>query len=332
MQSARTKITAIQMVLPVTCLILSVSCASTQTNARRNTELHQSSNGFSQVVLCGEKGASKLNLDPTKPITVLVHGCYASKGQFSVLSDVFGERGQQTVCFTYDDQESLDIVASQLSEALTELLARTDTKSITVIGHSQGGLISRRALTENHAQKLEADPNAKIRLVTISSPFGGIETASHCGLKALHIASFGITYMVCKAVAGEKWHEIAPNAGFITKPGMLVKNVQSHLKLVTDEKNICRKWKNKNVCLQDDYVFSLDEQYQPIVDEDNRVLNFVLTEGHAHVVGLAGKPPLTLIKTLQENKILLKNEFIQPAVYERVLKKFYLAFQAVQNQ
>ena len=43
------------------------------------------------------------------------------------------------------------------------------------------------------------------RLVTVSSPFSGIDAASHFVMTWLHIVTLGITAGVCQAITGSKW-------------------------------------------------------------------------------------------------------------------------------
>ena len=103
---------------------------------------------------------------------MLAHGCLASAGRFRSLAQVFAFHGQQSACFSYNDRDSLTKSAAQLVSALDDLAGHLQNPQVTVIGHSQGGLIARNALTTERAQPLVAELD--LRLVTISSPFAGI--------------------------------------------------------------------------------------------------------------------------------------------------------------
>ena len=95
---------------------------------------------------CTHAEDEELHLNSQEPVAVIVHGCYASAGRFRALADVFAFHGQQSVCFSYDDRQGLDEVASELIVAIERLSEVLQRPAISVIGHSQGGLIARRAL------------------------------------------------------------------------------------------------------------------------------------------------------------------------------------------
>ena len=87
-----------------------------------------------------------LHLNSQQPVTVLVHGCRGSTGNFRALAEVMAFQGQQSACFDYDDRDSLMVSSAQLANSLDQLAAQMRNKQITVIGHSQGALVSRKAL------------------------------------------------------------------------------------------------------------------------------------------------------------------------------------------
>ena len=85
---------------------------------------------------CTHANSNELDLNSQEPVTVIVHGCFSSAGSFRSLADVFAFHGQQTICFNYDDRDSLTSSSEKLVDALKELSAVLDRPDITVIGHS----------------------------------------------------------------------------------------------------------------------------------------------------------------------------------------------------
>ncbi len=142
-------------------------------------------------------------------------------------------------------------------------------------------------------------------------------------MTALHIATAGATVLICQAVAGSTWSEINPSSDFIKSPGQLSELVVAHLKINTDERNTCREVDSEGNCLEDDFVFALDEQYAEAVDRDSRVINIELKAGHAQVVGKPGHPPFTLIDTLEENGVLREQTSLSYAEDVALLNRLY---------
>ncbi|MDH4234687.1 MAG: putative lipase, partial [Gallionella sp.] len=189
---------------------------------------------------CTDNPDRSLHLDSSKPVHVLVHGCFGSSGQFRGLAQVLAFQGQQTACFTYDDRNELTRTATELRRAVDQLSEQTRVPQITVIGHSMGALISRKSLTDiplTPPPKRQAD----LRLVTISGPFDGIGTAKTCGNNWLHPLTLGLLAVSCHIVTGPKWADITYTSRFIREPGVLVPQVGNYLKIDTDERNTCRR-------------------------------------------------------------------------------------------
>ncbi len=247
---------------------------------------------------CTDNPDRRLHLNTNKPTIIMVHGCYASAGRFRALSEVFAFHGQQTACFTYNDRDSLMTSSAQLMSAIHQLARRMKNRRFTLIGHSQGGLISRKAVVEERKQSLAKD-NIDLHLVTISTPFSGIAAAAHCGSTLARILSFGLIVPVCYAISGDKWYEITNASEFIRRPGELIPQVDNFLKIDTDENNTCRRFDDDGQCLESDDIFSLAEQYYPAVDNDQRVTNVQVRAGHAEIVGSRHVAPVKLIKILQ---------------------------------
>lgn len=258
-----------------------------------------------QLAACSSNAPQPNAIDPARPVTLIVHGCSSSGGQYGALAEVFRAQGQQALCFNYDDRDSITRSAAQLRESVRRLVEQAGIRDLTVIGHSQGGLVARHALvagTDLEAS-LQRHPS-RLRLVTVSSPFGGIRAASHCGSRTLAVLSLGLTVPICQMVTGSKWREIPPASRFIREPGLLLSAVQSHLKIVTDETGTCRRRSATGSCLASDEVFSVAEQRHSTVDRSPPSTELTVAAGHVEIVGDAQKVPYKLIAILQQQDIL----------------------------
>lgn len=255
---------------------------------------------------CRPEDGNVVRIDPERPLIMFVHGCNSPTGGFRNLAQVFEAHGQQTICFNYNDRERLESASARLVTALQALEAHIPSGRITILGHSQGGLIGRRAVVADRQGPLHVQKDFQIRLVTVSSPFAGIDSSSHCGLTWLHLVTLGLTAVVCQGIAGSKWHDIFPGSRFMRHPGQLVPAVNGHVMIVTDERNSCRRLRGDGRCDEDDFVFELDEQYSRGVDVDRRVEGVEVKAGHTEIVGERGTPPTKLISILQAQGILVQ--------------------------
>ena len=285
-----------------------------------NPDLHISIPGLSH---CTTDPDTRLRLNSEQPVTIIVHGCFGSAARFRALSQVFAFHAQQSVCFSYNDRDSLDKSADELVAALDSLSAEMQNSRLTVIGHSQGGLISRRALADR-AERSPQTTDLAPRLVTISSPFGGIAAASHCGSTTARWISLGLVVPVCRLISGGKWYEITRPSPFIQQPGRLLPEVIEHLKIVTDERGSCRRVDEQGRCAESDFVFTTDEQYFEAVDSDLAVKNIEIAAGHAEIVGDHQMVPYKLITLLQQEGIMLGTEASRQAQLENLLARLYL--------
>ena len=95
---------------------------------------------------CSDAPSSGVDLSSDDPLVVIVHGCFASGAQFRVMSELFELNGQRTICFNYDDRHSLRATGRTLRRGLDTIRRRAPSREITLLGHSQGGLISRVAI------------------------------------------------------------------------------------------------------------------------------------------------------------------------------------------
>ncbi len=282
---------------------------------------------------CTDNPDRTLHLNSDQPVTVLVHGCFASTGRFRALAEVMAFHGQQSACFTYNDRDSMMLSSAQLALALDTLSGQMRNKQVTVVGHSQGALIARKALVSERPDPLR-DKDVKLKLVTISGPFSGIAAAEQCGSPSplMQVLTLGLVQPLCKIVSGDKWFEITSASDFIRQPGELLGQVQSYLKIDTDERGTCRQFNNAGICIEHDYVFSLAEQFYKPVDEASIVKNVEVKAGHVEIVGDQRVAPLKLIAVLQQNGILNQTEAKRSAAFNQLLTKLYLADYANPSQ
>ncbi|MDH3320180.1 MAG: alpha/beta fold hydrolase [Betaproteobacteria bacterium] len=271
---------------------------------------------------CTDSPDRTLRFNSNYPVTVLVHGCNGSAGNFRSLAQLYAFHGQQSVCFSYNDRDSLVVSSGQLIGALDELASRLRDRRLTVIGHSMGGLVARKALElERRGDWRHGDAN--IRLATISAPISGIAVSSTCGVTALQWLSLGALPGMCWLVTGDNWNEITPNSDFIRRPGAVLPSVRRYLKVVTDERDTCRRRTQDGNCLESDYVFSLAEQYQPVVDGYPQLVNVEVDAGHVEIVGYKDVAPRKLLSILQREDMLAPTPPERRSALERLLALLY---------
>jgi pimeloyl-ACP methyl ester carboxylesterase len=269
---------------------------------------------------CTDSPDRTLRLNSAYPVAVLVHGCNGSAGRFRALAQLYAFHGQQSVCFSYDDRDSLKDSAAQLTVALDAMGARLRGRELTVIGHSMGGLVARKAL-ERGAGPGRGD--ASIRLVTVSAPVAGIAVASTCGAPLLQWLSLGLVPATCWLVTGDNWHEITRYSDFIRHPGALSPSVRQYLKVVTNERGTCRRRDTDGRCLESDFIFSLAEQYQPVIDGYPRLTNVQVDAGHVEIVGYRDVAPRKLLAILQQHGMLAPTPPERRGALERLLSVLY---------
>ncbi len=271
---------------------------------------------------CTDSPDRTLHLNTSYPVTVLVHGCNGSAGRFRSLAQLYAFHGQQAVCFSYDDRESLVLSSGRLISALDELASNIGGHDVTVIGHSMGGLVARKAMErDRHGEWRKS--KASIRLATVSAPLAGIQAAAPCGSSLLHWLSLGVVPALCWIVTGDNWYEITSPSSFIQLPGPLLPSVQRYLRVVTNERDTCRRKSARGTCLESDYVFSLAEQYHPVIDNYPQLVNIEVDAGHVEIVGDKEVVPRKLLAILQQQGLLAQTLPERRADLEKLLSRLY---------
>lgn len=252
---------------------------------------------------CTDAQYRTIEFNADYPISILVHGCNGSAGRFRSLAELYAFHGQQAVCYSYDDRDSLVQTADKLVTAIEQLSAATNNPNISIIGHSMGGLVARKAM-ESKDIKHDSDTSPSIQLVTVSAPLAGIKAANTCNSPTLNWLSLGIIPGICWGITGDNWNEITSTSNFINQTKPLSSSVDRYLKVVTNEENSCRQRDDQGICSESDYVFSLPEQYHPIIDNYSQVTNVEVQAGHVEIVGDKSVIPWKLIHILQEQQML----------------------------
>lgn len=271
---------------------------------------------------CNDGVERTLHIDPRQAVNILVHGCNGSTGKFHALAEVLAFHGQQTACFAYDDRASLMVSSGQLASAVDALAQHLETPQITVIGHSMGGLVARKALIGGRTDPVRNE-QIDLRLVTVSAPFSGIAAARGCALPALRAATLGINDLVCWLVSGDNWYEITHASDFIRQPGSLAPQVRRHLEVVTDERGTCRRRDETGQCVESDYIFSLAEQRHPPVTNAPRTTAVVVPAGHVEIVGESGVTPYKLIALFQREGIVRATPPERQSAFRDLLAQLY---------
>ena len=274
---------------------------------------------------CTDSADRSLHLNAAEPVTVLVHGCFGSTGQFRGLAQVLAFHGQQSACFTYDDRAALDVSARELAASIDGLAGWLKPPPaaipITLIGHSQGALVARRALTTRQPQLIGGGAS-KLRLLTVSGPFAGIAAADACGSPVVRVMSLGLIAPMCRLGTGDKWADITYNSDFIRNPGVLSAQVDRHFKIDTDESGSCRRTVD-GACVERDLTFTLEEQRNPAVDRDPATEVIEVKAGHVEIVGDTRVAPVKLIALLQEKGIIRPTPPQKAAALNELLADVY---------
>lgn len=269
---------------------------------------------------CTDSQDRSIQFDSNQPLTILVHGCNGSAGRFRALAQLYAFHGQQAACYSYDDRDSLVKSADKLVTAVKSFASKTNNKNISIIGHSMGGLISRKAM---EMDSMKDANDIKVQLVTVSAPLSGIKSANSCSSNTLNWLSLGIVPGICWGITGDNWNEITYTSDFINNIKPLSPSVQGYLKIVTNEKGSCRKKNSQGQCIESDYVFDLKEQYQPIIDNYSQVKNIQVDAGHVEIVGDKNMTPWKLLNILQQEEILTATPADQEEALQSLLVKLY---------
>ena len=123
--------------------------------------------------------------------------------------------------------------------------------------------------------------------------------------------------------AGDNWFEITSASSFIQRPGALLPSVRQYVKVVTDERDSCRRRSAAGACLESDHIFSVAEQYHPVIDSYPRLKNIEVRAGHVEIVGYKDVQPRKLLQILQQEGMMASTPPERRAALERLLAELY---------
>lgn len=253
---------------------------------------------ISGLTPCTAETDPRVRLNRAAPVAILVHGYRGAPAYLRPLAQELADRGLQTVCFEYDDREMLITSAIELTRTIDALAAALVQPRITVVGHSQGGLIARKALVNELPKPVQA-VGARVHLVTVATPFAGTASARLCASTTARVMTLGLGDLVCRLISGKKWYEITHASDFIREPGTLVDMVREHLMIITDEADSCRRFDARGACTVGDYVIGVREQRFPPVEAEPRAKRVLVKAGHLEIVGESGGSAGKLVAVLE---------------------------------
>ena len=214
---------------------------------------------------------------------ILVHGFNPTSSELDPLENELEHRGYKVVRFTYDYKQALEISADEFTQFVLRLSAETTGGNLTVIAHSMGGLVSRRAMTAGRRQSL-AGTATPVKLITIASPFGGFASANATLLWPFN--TFGIN---------ESFRSLGTMRDFIRTPGALGQNI-SHIKIETDERE---KTRTQNGMTVSDALVLPENQKNNAVDSDPGLkAKITLNAGHMGVLSTGSAVSGQLLEAL----------------------------------
>jgi pimeloyl-ACP methyl ester carboxylesterase len=113
--------------------------------------------------------------DPARKPVLFVHGVSGSPRNFRTLIENLDKREFQAWAAFYPSGFSLDIIASYMKSELSAIRSGYPFKTISIIAHSMGGLVSRKMI--NSLVQSEADKMVDC-FISISTPWNGHKAAA----------------------------------------------------------------------------------------------------------------------------------------------------------
>ena len=103
----------------------------------------------------------------------------------------------------------------------------------------------------------------------------------------------------------------------------MLKSVQRYHKVVTYERDTCRSKSKNGSCIESDHVFSLAEQYHPVIDNYKQLINVEVEAGHVEIVGYKHVAPRKLLSILQQQGMLAATPPDRRVALERLFAKLF---------
>jgi pimeloyl-ACP methyl ester carboxylesterase len=136
--------------------------------------------------------------DPTRVPVLFVHGMGGTPSEFRDLIESLDRTRFQAWVFYYPSGARLDTVVAVLAQLFARLRVEYRFQRAAVVAHSMGGLVAREFLLRD----AQTSGSTAVRaFVTISSPFGGMESAG--------------TGVERSPVVVHSWRDIPPGSEFL---------------------------------------------------------------------------------------------------------------------
>jgi len=140
--------------------------------------------------------------DPTKTPVLFVHGATGSPMDWKYLVGKLDRSRFQPWFAYYPASPHLDRIGDQIVRALSNLQTKYEFENLVLVAHSMGGLVTRAALDYVVANTGTGRIVNVPLFVSISSPWGGMASAS-----------LGVEYA---PVVAPMWEDMAPGSAFLT--------------------------------------------------------------------------------------------------------------------
>ncbi len=156
------------------------------------------------------------DLDPAKPLVVLIHGLDSSKGNWQPIANLLQAEGHQVAWFTFPSDQPIADSANLLSQHLEATAEIHPTISLNLLAFSMGSLVARAAI-----ESPDFKGNVE-RLIMIAPPNHGsdwaryrllLEVHEHYHLARAH-EQWHWTWMITDGL-GEAGRDLKPGSSFI---------------------------------------------------------------------------------------------------------------------
>ena len=137
--------------------------------------------------------------DPEKTPVLFVHGAGGTPRDWNYFIKRLDKTRYQPWYYYYASGMSLNDTAFWLNKIVIKLKARYGFNQLVVVAHSMGGLVARRFIAYN----TDSGGNYITQFISISTPWGGIETAA-----------LGVNFL---PVSMPSWSDLAPGSEFLTR-------------------------------------------------------------------------------------------------------------------
>ena len=135
--------------------------------------------------------------DPSKKLVLFVHGINGTPQNFKYILNTIDANKYQALLFYYPSGFRLNDIANYLDDLMREFQVKHQTKQISIIAHSMGGLVSKKYIN------IQQENNRLIvnNFISISTPWSG-----HSG------AELGLKYAPDIIPV---WNDMSPKSNFI---------------------------------------------------------------------------------------------------------------------